>query len=539
MRAKLGVPRLRPNVRPAPPSATRQWTGILLSLVSLTALHLFANSVHFIPNLGLWFLALSILLTLFCGLWVGLVHCAFQVAYVYLVHRLHLAPYGDGGVYSAKNGSMSRELIGTAIAFPFYTLIVGIVAILLRRGAAREFDARERAEKEGSAREAAESELQASEEMRRHIADASMDGLIVTEADGRITHWNPNAAVLFGWMAEEAIGHPFADLVRLNPEDGAHLFPSKTSSNGTRGEATLQMRDGSLAIVELSVVPHGCERRIWIIFARDVTKQRRAEQEIRELNALLEVRVAERTAQLEAANAELVGFNYSVSHDLRTPLRGIVMNCRMAVEDCETELSPELRMRLAKVEGAALRMSGLIESLLQFSRIGQVELHRQQVDLSSIAHKITEELQAAGPGEANIAPALTADCDPEMAELVLLNLLENAWKYVRKGEAPYVEVGRHSDGRFFVCDRGVGFDMAGSDRLWKPFERLHRNDEYPGTGIGLANCLRIVRRHGGEMTAVSEPGKGTTIFFTFGPVEATPSSEDRTDDSKLPDWASR
>lgn len=252
---------------------------------------------------------------------------------------------------------------------------------------------------------------------------------------------------------------------------------------------------------------------------RERQKRRAADAEhvarLEALNSSLEERVAERTRELEIANRELLGFTHSVSHDLRAPLRSIVSNSRIVLGEAEGILPDHLVDRLVRLEQSALKLSKQIDCLLQYARIGQAEMERQGVDVSDLAAKIAEQLKVAQPGSIEIEAGLTVEGDPQMVELVLQNLLENAWKYVAPGDQPCVEVGQ-SQGALFVKDHGIGFDMVYAERIWAPFERLHRDDQYDGTGIGLANCRRIIERHGGRIWAESSPGQGAAFFFDFG-----------------------
>ena len=238
----------------------------------------------------------------------------------------------------------------------------------------------------------------------------------------------------------------------------------------------------------------------------------------------LEERVARRTSQLELANRELESFAYSVSHDLRAPLRAIDGFARAVLEDHGERLPPEGRAYLERVCHAAERMGRLIDDLLALSRVTRREMHRRRVDLSALARAIADELAAAEPGrevDVRIAPGLTAEADPGLVRLLLENLLRNAWKYTRPRGRAMVEFGAERGAAgvtvFFVRDNGVGFDMRHAGRLFQPFQRLHRDDEFEGTGVGLATALRVVRRHGGRIWAEAEPGRGAVFRFTLEP----------------------
>ena len=288
-----------------------------------------------------------------------------------------------------------------------------------------------------------------------------------------------------------------AEVVR---PDGAHRWIT------ARGDAT---RDAAGKVVDL----HGT--------VQDITERKQAEQEIRRLNAGLEQRVAERTAELTAANRELDAFAYAVSHDLRAPLRAMSGFSQALTEDLGKQLQGDARVYLEQIDIASHKMGELIEGILVLSRSTRGELRRDAIDVSALATRLAEEL-AHGEPERNIAwqvePAMRATGDERMIEAVLRNLLGNAWKYTGKAAAPAIRVyagaldGQHG---FCVADNGAGFDMAHAGRLFKPFQRLHRQDEFPGMGIGLATVQRIVHRHGGEIRAEGRPGAGATFCFTL------------------------
>jgi signal transduction histidine kinase len=260
---------------------------------------------------------------------------------------------------------------------------------------------------------------------------------------------------------------------------------------------------------------------------RDVTRQVQAEERLRRFNVELERKVVERTAELNAANSELEAFTYSVSHDLRAPLRAIDGFSRMLEERSAAALDDEARGHLQRVRAAARRMGQLIEDLIAFSRIGRAALHKRAVDLSALARAVAKELEAGAPQrrvEWRLADGLAAHADPGLARLVLENLLGNAWKYTGKTPHAMIEFGRTAAGEFMVRDNGAGFDPALADGLFQPFRRLHAQEEFEGTGIGLATVRRIVERHGGTVRGEGAVGAGAAFYFTLpgGEVPAAP-----------------
>jgi len=236
----------------------------------------------------------------------------------------------------------------------------------------------------------------------------------------------------------------------------------------------------------------------------------------------LERRVAERMAELEAANRELEAFSYSVSHDLRAPLRSIDGFSHALVEDQADKLDEQGKNLLGRVRAAAQRMGQLIDDLLVLSRVTRGEMHRERVDLSGLAQATAEELRKEGPertAEFIIADGLVANGDEQLLRVVLANLLGNAWKFTSKHEKARIEfaAARQQSGEpaYFVRDDGAGFDMAYVDKLFGPFQRLHAMHEFPGSGVGLASVQRIIRRHGGRVWAEAEVEHGATFYFTL------------------------
>jgi light-regulated signal transduction histidine kinase (bacteriophytochrome) len=259
------------------------------------------------------------------------------------------------------------------------------------------------------------------------------------------------------------------------------------------------------------------------------------DREIQRLTETLEQRVRERTADLQKLNAELDSFAYSVSHDLKSPLRTIDGFTRLLDEQLGERLSSEERSMMQRVLAATHRMSGLIADLLALARVSQGALSPQRVDLSTMAHEILDQALEKQPErrvERCISPGLSAHCDERLARIALENLLNNALKYSRNQPLAVIEMGQTealpgTPATLFVRDNGVGFDMAYADKLFKPFQRLHLPSEFEGTGIGLATVRRIIERHGGDISASAVPNQGASFTFSFQAAGATPAASSR------------
>ena len=260
-------------------------------------------------------------------------------------------------------------------------------------------------------------------------------------------------------------------------------------------------------------------------------ERKRADHEIRALNADLEARVERRTHELALANRELEAIAYTVSHDLRAPLRTIGGFSEILLSEFSKDLDPEALDYVRRMHGAALHMFALLEALLILGRVSRAPLHAKPVDVSRLTQEVLDRLMTteAKPGLAApvlvVAPHLHVMGDPSLLEIALRNLLANALKFSRNDAAPRIEFGLlNLDGEevFFVMDNGVGFDLEFSSRLFEPFLRLHQNTEYEGTGIGLATVRRIVQRHGGRIWADSKAGEGACFYFTLPSNHGTP-----------------
>lgn len=282
------------------------------------------------------------------------------------------------------------------------------------------------------------------------------------------------------------------------------------------------VRTWRFSAASLGSLPDG--RHLMISMAADLTEVRDAQLEVEKLNRELEERVRERTAQLATANEELEAFAYSVSHDLRAPLRAVDGFARIIADEYEHLLDDRGKHFVRRIVNGSERMSCLIDDLLQLSRVTRQPMRREKVDVSEVAAEAVAAIRASEPIEHScvvIQPGMTAHFDRSLLRIVLDNLLENAWKFSSKRPIREIHVGmeRQNDELvYFVRDNGVGFDIAHSNMLFAPFRRLHHESEFPGTGVGLATVHRIVQRHGGRIWPSAEPDRGATFFFTLGAV---------------------
>jgi PAS domain S-box-containing protein len=404
-------------------------------------------------------------------------------------------------------------------------LFVAFVAARLRaaqhRAEAREAEARRH-----------EEERRQSEARFRGLVELAPDGMVIADAAGRITLANTQAHRMFGYDPGDLVGRSVEVLVpeRVRGGHAAHRAgyhaQPRTRPMGAGLDLTGRRRDGSELPVEISLSPIETEEGVLVIsIVRDVSDRKRVEERVQQLNADLERRVAE----LAAVNRELEAFSYSVSHDLRAPLRAIDGFSQAVLEEHGDRLDEEARDYLTRVRAAAQRMAELIDDLLALSRVTRREMKHQPVDLSAMARTVVLQLQRSDPQravEVAIAEGVVADGDGPLLRVVLENLLGNAWKFTGRTPKPRVEFGvtrRDGLSTYFVADNGVGFDMAYADNLFGAFQRLHAMHEFPGTGIGLATVQRIVHRHGGRVWAEAHPGHGATFHFTLsGGTERTP-----------------
>lgn len=355
------------------------------------------------------------------------------------------------------------------------------------------------------------------------IVEFSDDAIIGKTLEGVITSWNRGAQKLYGYSVEEAVGQHITTLV---PPELPDEILSKIKGGGViqHYETERITKDGKRLVISLSISPIKDLAGNIVgasTIARDITERKRAEEKIRLLNERLEQRVRERTAQLEEANKELESFSYSVSHDLRAPLRHISGFAELLQKRSASTLDEAGRRYLETILESTKHAGALIDNLLSFSRMGRTEMrfavvHMDQLVREAVGDLKLETQQREISWKLGHMPEVRGDA--YMLRLVLQNLLSNAVKYTRTRDKAVIAVGskRSSDEAvFFVTDNGVGFDMRYVDKLFGVFQRLHRADEFEGTGIGLANVRRIVNRHGGRAWAEGNVGSGATFYFSL------------------------
>ena len=361
----------------------------------------------------------------------------------------------------------------------------------------------------------------------RAVADTANDAVVSANQSGRLIYVNPAALRIFGYEQQEmldlSLEHLMPERYRDHHHEGMrHYIETGEGPFIGRSVELYGLRRGDIEFpLDLSLaawVEEGCWYFTGII--RDISLRRESEERIANLNETLRRRASE----LETLNHELEAFSYSVSHDLRAPLRSIDGFSQAVLEDYGARLDDHGRDYLQRVRNAAQRMGRLIDDLLKLARVTRAELSLQPVDLSALAQDIGVEMASRYPDQPvafEVRPGLQAEGDPALLRVALENLLDNAWKFSR-GRAPArVEVGA-TEGGFFVLDNGVGFEPAYADRLFRPFSRLHDASTFPGTGIGLATVQRVVHKHGGTIEATSRPDLGTAFYIRLRPAATEP-----------------
>ncbi|MHB1238235.1 MAG: sensor histidine kinase [Gallionella sp.] len=360
--------------------------------------------------------------------------------------------------------------------------------------------------------------------MRMLIENIPNYAIFLLDPGGRILNWNAGAERLKGYRSEEIIGQHFS---RLYPEEDirngkpAKELEEALAKERSDDEGWRVRKDGTRFWASMTIMPvrsASGELRGFAKITRDMSDYKNAKDEILQLNANLERQVEERTA----TNNELEAFSYSVSHDLRAPLRSIDGFSQALLEDYAGSLDDRAKGYLNRVRAATQRMGDLIDDMLTLSRVTRAEMRREIVDLSALAADVLAELQQNEPERKvvwHIESGMTAVGDPHLLRVMLFNLLGNAWKFTGKTASARIEfAAKHNDNsamEYFVRDNGVGFDMTYAGKLFNAFQRLHRTDEFHGTGIGLATVKRVIHRHGGQVRGEGVSGKGATFYFTL------------------------
>ena len=359
------------------------------------------------------------------------------------------------------------------------------------------------------------------------IIQSSDDAIIGKTLQGVVTSWNAGAETIFGYTAAEMVGQPITRLIPPErQQEGTEILGQIARGQTVRHFDTVRVRkDGSTLNVSVTVSP--IRNALGAItgaskIVRDITAQKTAEETIHRLNADLEERVNQRTAQLEAANKELEAFSYSVSHDLRAPLRAVDGFSLAVLEDFGSQLPEQGRRYLQTIRDGAQRMGALIDDLLTFSRLSRTALNKEETNTAQLVRGVLQDLSSHNSArqiKLSVAPLLPCLADPALLKQVWINLLSNAFKYTRDRTPAVIDIGcyeAHGTATYYVRDNGTGFDMQYAGKLFRVFQRLHREEDFEGTGVGLAIVQRIVNRHGGRVWAEAALDRGATFYFTLG-----------------------
>ena len=378
-------------------------------------------------------------------------------------------------------------------------------------------------------RKSAEEALRLFQARKAAILEAALDAIITIDHEGKILEWNRAAQAMFGYTRDEAINQEMAELIlppelRIGQRQALIQYVSGRFSGvpSRRYESRAMRADGSEFPVEIALARIPLEGLpMFTGFVRDITERKQSEEHIRELNADLERRVRARTAQLEGANKELEAFSYSVSHDLRAPVRHIEGFIQVLEPMTRAQINEEAQHVLQMISQSAKHMTRLIEGLLAFSRTSRAEMIFTEVDMAVLVEEARSELRGQTEGRSIqwvIGPLPVLRGDPITLRQVLVNLISNALKYTGTRAKARIEIGARDaedETVFYVRDNGVGFESQYNDRLFGVFQRLHPAAQFEGTGIGLAIVRRIVARHGGQSWAEGERDKGATFYFSI------------------------
>ena len=374
--------------------------------------------------------------------------------------------------------------------------------------------------------------LRVSEMRYRRLFETALDGILLLNADtAQIEDVNPFLIRMLGYSHAEFLGKklwevgPFEDIAQSK-----EMFAELQQRGHVRYEyLPLKTKEGVAIEVEFVSNAYDCAG-IQVIQCniRDITERKAAEEKLHRLNAELEERVTSRTLALENANRELDAFSYSVAHDLRAPLRAINGFSSLVVEANRNKLDADSASYLARIQASALNMTQMIDDLLDLAHVSRREMHMADFDLSALASHAAAALAQAHPGRdihLTVQTELRAHGDARLVRIALDNLLANAWKFTGHVGAACIEVGQTrqtGETVYFVRDNGAGFDMLYASKLFGPFQRLHGQQEFEGTGIGLSIVQRICLRHGGRVWGEGKVGQGATFYFTLGTPPGKP-----------------
>jgi hypothetical protein len=399
-------------------------------------------------------------------------------------------------------------------------------------------DLEERVAERTAALVATNQSLRESEQRYRTLVEHAPEAIVLLDLDvGRFADANQNAERLFGMSREELlsvgpveVSPPFQPDGRPSLEAAGEELDKALRHVTPRFEWTHRNATGKEIPCEISLVRlPSSGRNLVRASIVDISARKQAVEEIHKLNAELELRVKKRTSELEAANHDLESFTYSVSHDLRAPLRHMDGFSRILVEDFGPQLPPGAKQHVERVRAATRHMGQIVDDLLNLARVGRGSLRIAATDLNEVLAETILSLEAETRGRTvdwRVGRLSPAECDAGLMKQVFFNLISNALKFTNRREKTVIEIGEiryEAEPVIFVRDNGVGFDMKYADKLFQVFQRLHGDEEFEGTGVGLALVYRILQKHGGGIRAESSPQNGATFFFTVShPLPASP-----------------
>lgn len=376
--------------------------------------------------------------------------------------------------------------------------------------------------------------LRKSEERYRSLIETTNDWIWEIDDNFRFTYSSLKVQTILGYERTNVIGQSIFDLIAANKrkavqDEFSELALHQEAFVGK--EFSFENADGDVTIFETSGIPLFDNSGIFLGYrgiAKDITERKKTELQIARMNDELENTVVERTKMLRIANKELEAFSYSVSHDLRAPLRSIDGFSQALIEDYGNELDEIAQNYLSRVRSAAQKMSTLIDDMIKLAKVSRTELAKKTISLTEIAESIAEMLREQDPDRTarfHIEENLVVTGDKNLMKVALQNLMGNAWKFTSKAEETIIEVGKTTikgETVYFVRDNGAGFDMNYAKKLFTPFQRLHKESDFPGTGIGLSTVQRIIHRHLGKIWAEGDVGKGAVFYFSMKPNAKNP-----------------